>query len=481
MKSYRLALFLILTCCLFLTTGGCSGDSDDDDDDAADDDAVDDDATDDDSTPVDDDDDDTLDDDVDDDDTVDDDTTDDDTADDDDVPFPELAPDKCEMTEPPDTNGFDPDYEPVDSGRPVQDKNFYLLTLLGHVPAIAAALADDPAIAAVSTARDDALRTAAATCGADPDCYAAAVLWSTEQAEAMAAELVRVLVDAKDDLLVDAHMRPSGLFQFHADETDAEMLTQGWLETIEWANGVFNGYARALDAATLDALVNELCDDHPAAFAFFEPLLEIGYAAMMALGRDEAGRYEPILLGENQAAAAHIAEIDWDDYRFPAMLVPGQGPELDWVEFSPLGQWRCDLAAERYLAGLTPLIVFSGGHVHPDQTPFCESLQMKHYVMDTYDIPEEAILIDPYARHTTTNLRNFARIILRYGIPADRPALINTDFAQAIYITYMLEERCLDELGYLPYRVVKRLSSSNSCYLPNPVSLYAAASDPLDP
>lgn len=478
MRRFQWILLVLLAAMLVASIAGCDADDDSDndfdpadddtspDDDAADDDAVDDDVS----------DDDALDDDAADDDAVDDDATDDD------IVFPQLDPAKCVLDDPPALAGFDPDYELIYSEQPVQDKNFYLLTLFQMVAEIAEVLAEDTAVAAISTERDGRLRTAAAVCGPDPDCYAEALIWTTPETEAMADELVRLfVVEAEADILIGEQMRPSGMFQFYAADSDEEMLVASWTNTIGWLNDVYNEYSRNLDATALDNLINEICVDNPATMFFFEPLLMVGVASMMELGRDEAGRYEPLAEGENQAAAERIPSIDWDDYRFPVMLVPGQGPEVAGVPLSPLGRWRCDIAAERYFAGLTPLIVFSGGHVHPSQTPYAESIEMKKYTMQNYDIPEDAILIDPHARHTTTNLRNLARIILRYGIPADRPALITTDFGQAIYITFMLDRRCRDELGYLPYRIVKRLSVNDSCYLPNPTSLYADANDPLDP
>jgi hypothetical protein len=51
---------------------------------------------------------------------------------------------------------------------------------------------------------------------------------------------------------------------------------------------------------------------------------------------------------------------------------------------------------------------------------------MKRSLIRDFGIAEDAIIIDPHARHTTTNIRNAARLIFRYGIPADRPALITT-------------------------------------------------------
>jgi hypothetical protein len=455
----------------FWTAVSCGGEgdgSDGDDDEIGDDDDVDDDDTDDD-----------VDDDAGDDDTWP--PLPDDDADDDAEALPRIVPDKCLGEAPPDWGGFDPDYIRVNSGEPVQDKSFYLLTLLRQIDDLADALAGDSALAALSAERDDAFRDAAASCGADVDCYAAALQWGEIDIDEAAEELVRLFLVESADPLVAPHMRPAGDFQLYDAETDEDLLTAAWRDALGALNGVFDRFARALPAATLDELAGDIADAHPAPLALFEPLLMVGIESMLALDRDEAGRYEPLAEGENRAAVERIPTIDWDAFRFPVMLVPGQGPEIEGLPLSGLGRWRCDLAAHRYLAGVTPLIVFSGGHVHPDQTPFSEAVEMKRYVMDEYGIPESAILIDPHARHTTTNLRNLVRFIARLGIPSDRPALVTTDLGQAFYIEFMLNGRCDEELGYRPYRLIRRVTSTDACMLVNPTSLYADARDPLDP
>jgi hypothetical protein len=59
---------------------------------------------------------------------------------------------------------------------------------------------------------------------------------------------------------------------------------------------------------------------------------------------------------------------------------------------------------------------------------------MKHDLIVRFGVPEEAIIVDPHARHTTTNMRNPARLMYRYGIPLDRKARVSTDLSQSIYI-----------------------------------------------
>ncbi|MBK8657099.1 MAG: hypothetical protein IPN20_25070 [Haliscomenobacter sp.] len=50
-------------------------------------------------------------------------------------------------------------------------------------------------------------------------------------------------------------------------------------------------------------------------------------------------------------------------------------------------------------------------------------------------MPERAIIIEPHARHTTTNFRNSARLMYRYGIPFDKMALCTSTMDQVVYIT----------------------------------------------
>ncbi|MBP1610641.1 MAG: hypothetical protein H6Q04_2876, partial [Acidobacteria bacterium] len=141
---------------------------------------------------------------------------------------------------------------------------------------------------------------------------------------------------------------------------------------------------------------------------------------------------------------------------------------------------RCRLAAERYKKGLAPIIVVSGGHVHPNKTPYSEAVEMKKYMVQELHIPERAILIEPHARHTTTNLRNTARMVYRLKIPNTMKILAVTDSIQNSYVG-MMEKRFMEELGYVPYRDMKKLNAEESEFYPIRDALQANPLDPLDP
>jgi len=198
--------------------------------------------------------------------------------------------------------------------------------------------------------------------------------------------------------------------------------------------------------------------------------------------RDEAGRFEPMERGENAAAFRKIASTQWSRYPYTVIVVPGAGNDRPGVRLSPGGKMRVELAAKRYRDGKAPFILVSGGFVHPNQTPYAEAIEMKRELMEKYSIPEDAILIDPHARHTTTNIRNAARIMFRYGMPFEATALITTDPGQSASIENSnFETRCLRELGYVPHKLLRRTSAFDLEFVPKLESLQSDPQDPLDP
>ena len=198
--------------------------------------------------------------------------------------------------------------------------------------------------------------------------------------------------------------------------------------------------------------------------------------------RDEAGRYEPLEQGENKAAIRNLKNIKWSDYPYTFILVLGSGGRDLSTRISPIGAERTDVAAQLFLQHKAPLIIVSGGHVHPIQTPYCEAIEMKRYLMEKYKISQTSILIEPHARHTTTNFRNAARLAFRYGIPTDRTALVTSSEDHiASSASEEFRTRNLIELGYFPVEFIKQVSPVAAEFKPSVDSLFFDANDPLDP
>ncbi|MFX5743160.1 hypothetical protein ABTE37_19670, partial [Acinetobacter baumannii] len=86
-----------------------------------------------------------------------------------------------------------------------------------------------------------------------------------------------------------------------------------------------------------------------------------------------------------------------------------------------------------------------------------------------YAIPADSIVMEPHARHTTTNFRNTARLMIRYGIPLDRPAIATTSERHSAYAGGAeFDRKAMAEIGLVPRRVVKRLSPYDFSFLPEP-------------
>jgi hypothetical protein len=213
---------------------------------------------------------------------------------------------------------------------------------------------------------------------------------------------------------------------------------------------------------------------------FFEPTLSFALGLLEINRRDEAGRYEPLELGENKATIRNLRNIKWSDYPYSFILVLGSGPS-DSARLSPMGAQRTDVAAELFRQKKAPLIIVSGGHVHPMQTPYCEAIEMKKYLIEKYKIPETRILVEPYARHTTTNFRNGARLAFRYGIPAALALVTSSEDHIASVTRDEFRTRNLNELGYFPVEFIRRISPVEAEFKPSIVSLFFDANDPLDP
>jgi hypothetical protein len=105
---------------------------------------------------------------------------------------------------------------------------------------------------------------------------------------------------------------------------------------------------------------------------------------------------------------------------------------------------------------------------------------MKRYAMAVLKVPENAVLIDPHARHTTTNLRNAARILWRDGAPGKM--LVVSDEGQTAYIaSAAFDARNRAETGVLPYAEKKQLGRFEVEITPAAAALRLNPLDPLDP
>lgn len=279
---------------------------------------------------------------------------------------------------------------------------------------------------------------------------------------------------AIDKSFID-RMRMTSAFNAHLALADDAFARRAIVDELMAATNAINAFLGELSAeekAKATAVTSG---------AFFQPAMNVAIAVLNGADRAQAAKYEPLVAGENAAALAAIPGIDFKKFPFAADVIPGLGGSDLTTPLVEGGRQRCDLALARFAAGLAPLIVVSGGHVHPDRTPFSEAIEMKKYLVSK-GIAPSAILVDPHARHTTTNLRNASRLLLRYGVPEGKPVLLTSDVFQSLYmIGRPFEVRCREEIGYVPWRKLTSLSINDSCFFPSRISLTQVPADPRDP
>ncbi|MRW83160.1 YdcF family protein [Pseudoduganella sp. FT26W] len=210
--------------------------------------------------------------------------------------------------------------------------------------------------------------------------------------------------------------------------------------------------------------------------------IKLALALLDANDRQDSVAFEPLDTAHNAVALNRAKSIDWKLYRYSAIVVPGIGPETPLMPLSARGKLNVRMAAKRFADGEAPFIILSGASVHPRGTRFVEAVEMRRALIERFGVPAEAIIIEPYARHTTTNLRNITRRLAAMAAPLDKDTLVITNVGQSSYIESPdFSARNLKDLGYVPGTVGVRLSPNELTFRPSIKSLRVDPSDPLDP
>ncbi|MBD8620023.1 YdcF family protein [Sphingomonas sp. CFBP 13728] len=312
-------------------------------------------------------------------------------------------------------------------------------------------------------------------CADDLTCITQALVWTPSESATLAAGMPEHMSSADDGAAaqtrreiegINVVLRTFGLGQLprypqidgtgpiDPSETRARLQAADWLSRTP----------RARSAQALD------------------PSMDFALSLLDVSDRTDAIGFDPPTGGLNAAAVKRARSLDWKRWHYTAMIVTGVGPETPDTALSPFGKYHIRLAADRFARGDIALIIVTGGRAHPRATRFTEAEQMRAALIERYGIPAEAIVIEPYARHTTTNLRNATRLLATLGAPFDKDALIICNPGQSETIAgAAFAQRNLLELGYVPGQVGRRVSPTELEFRPSPLSLRADPRDPLDP
>lgn len=403
------------------------------------------------------------------------------------------------------TQNFNKNYVFLESNSKVQDRNFYWATLVEKQTEVATALEKDPSLLAYLLTAKKRLISIAEQENVTAEQYATALKFSNNERIIISTAIKNAVENnpAVFEALNKDHFQPSGAFNLFQDVTSISRTNQLIVEEMMIGiNQIIDTYVAGIDPrypnldkvsfnvtslaykTLLKKLVADLHCDIDKYTLFYQPFLNFALGALKLNNRDEAARFVPLKDGENAKAYQNIQSIVWDDYQYSMIVVLGDAPNSagDLPNISLGGMERCDYAVTLFKQGKAPLIAFTGSNVAPFQSKYHEAIEMKKYVMTKYNIPENKILVDPHARHTTTNVRNIGRIVYYYGIPAAKKAILSTSKSQSNYVvSSKFLTRCKNELSHTPLTIFSRLSDRDIEFTPKIEVLHLDSSDPLDP
>ena len=401
--------------------------------------------------------------------------------------------------------GFVPGYTFLSGGNLTADKNFYLLTVLGKNKTAEKIISTDKRLKVIEQERwqlllahvDDTCRTAASLLNG--------FLYTAEEQAQIALILDTIYRQQQPviDNLINKQLRPGGFYQRFTAFSNDVFWKKAWAQYFTGINYIIEQFGMGkkmryprIDSSSYDVNSRYYCTALKVMFAFlsekkneipcfYVPSLNIAMQLMDMNDRDEPARHEPLALHDNKLAVQKIKQTQFSKYTYAAILIPGNGPELFTTPISPINKMHCDIGADRFKQGLAPFIIVSGGYCYPFRGPYCEAIEMKKYLVNKHKIPASVIIIEPQARHTTTNFRNANRLLYRYDMPVNKPLLCTTTKEQTDYIMTAgekgFDQRNLNELGYLPYRDKKRTGLHDIVFYPTPECLHMDPADPLDP
>jgi hypothetical protein len=398
--------------------------------------------------------------------------------------------------------GFDLEYKSSKSSSLIQDKNFYLLTAIQSDKAVRQLLENNSVLKSIFNKQQQEIGSKLNSCKDSLSCLISGYQFKEIELKSIENEL-QFLMKSKMELqdFVKNNLRSSGKYENFKNDTDTELLLKAWQVCARGMNRIMKvyGIGEAPQYATIDSVSYDvkskfykgsvfmwsdmLHNKKPKLNTlFFQESLDFSLSLLYMNHRDEVARYEPLEEKENKKVLDHIKQINFNAFDYASILILGNGPENYQDRLSAVGKLNIQLGVLEYEAKKAPLIIVSGGHAHPFRAPYCEAIEMKKELMDVYHIPEENILIDPFARHTTTNLRNASRMMFAYQMPTDKKSIVITNVSHSDYVgSPNFNARCIEELGYLPAIILKRLNSTAIEFLPKIESLHQNPIDPLDP
>lgn len=379
----------------------------------------------------------------------------------------------------------------------IVSKSFFLLELLDKNASFQSLVRNDRQLSRLT--HNYARRVASKNLKncSDAACLVTTLQWSDAEVTAVGDALVQLYQSQTSFRQIIPLLKQNGRYARYNSDSDTALIRNAWKDIAVGINRILDVYVAGkapryplIDSISFSSKDSSFLEQVRGRFSdeiadikdplFYTLPQAFALQALQINGRNESARYEPLNEGLNTAPYRQIQQTKWATYSYAAILIPGAGLKEGGTGLDSMGARRCNMGAERYKKGMAPFLIVSGGHVHPYKTPYCEAMEMKKYLVEKCAIPEAAVIIEPHARHTTTNIRNAARIVYRFGMPVEKPLLVVTDARQTKGVA-AIASRCMNELGVVPFIGLKQITPEDNEWYVVPAALYADPYDPLDP
>jgi hypothetical protein len=387
----------------------------------------------------------------------------------------------------------------------VRLKNYPFLFMVDQDPEVSLVIKHDTVLARLRDLKRDKIRSALRDCAAAPFCLTEALRIDPEEIRAIGARLSEISRQTGLGQFIDRKVIPTGAYHWRLEKaTGEDRMRLIWEQDAAGINHVLSVYASGsrpnyplIDSNSLNIssagqfprgyanqlqqILHNLLDVDSVTGGFMTLQTAAVNLFLSMNGRNQAADYEPMERGVNKHALKRADTLNWKRFPYSVILVPGAGPADHSVKLTPEAIIRMELAVSAYKKGMAPFIMVSGGKVHPFKTEVNEAMEMKLYLTHVLGIPASSVIMEPHARHTTTNIRNAARLMIRYRFPIEKPGLACSTVGQSMMITSTLPGRCIKELGYVPYRNGQRLDQHFIEFYALKTALQADPDEPIDP
>ena len=245
----------------------------------------------------------------------------------------------------------------------IAEKNYRLLSLLQNDPATAKLIVNDSILAQVTHTKIAAIRSAISICK-DTRCVTESLKFSDQEIKTVGGRLSALYQDGNAlGKLVEQKLVTSGAYSLYNGLDRNELLLKAWKQDAEGINHAIAVYAEGIkpnypDIDSISFNVHQKGYEQFAVYAasmvlqeaensnlFFSSSMDAALLFLDLNERYDAATYEPMNIAINKLALQKSKEIQWNNYSYTLILIPGEDRKSTRLNSSHLRRSRMPSSA----------------------------------------------------------------------------------------------------------------------------------------